>query len=196
MDMSFHMVIWNGRCSEHRFPLTEYPASSFVSLWTISMLSGDCLSNRSKSSLSPCVRVCCEFISSKLRTPFSSYLSSNVILSESAVSRFRSTVITTVDSCSAAVPFSLFREASSSFLLALYGLIFGGLCMQQIIVGFAFVGSSTAASSMSYSFGSDQMCTYLCGRSLIAKKTPLCFNFWLHYGLSFLWISYPRRKRA
>ena len=68
--------------------------------------------------------------------------------------------------------------------------------MQQSFVGLGLLGSSTAASSMSFSFGSDQMFTLLCGRSLIAIRTPPCIVLWLHDGLSFLWISYPRRKRA
>ena len=36
--------------------------------------------------------------------------------------------------------------------------------MQQSFVGLGLLGSSTAASSMSFSFGSDQMFTLLCGR--------------------------------
>ena len=52
--MSVDMVIWNGRWSEHRFPLTEYTASNFVSIWAISMLSDDCVSNTFKGGLSPC----------------------------------------------------------------------------------------------------------------------------------------------
>ena len=67
--------------------------------------------------------------------------------------------------------------------------------MQQSIVG--FVSSSMAARKMSFSFGSDQILfSFLCGRSLIAMSTPPCFVLWLHDGLSFLWIFYPRRKRA
>ena len=117
--MSVDMVIWNGRWSEHRFPLTEYTASNFVSIWAISMLSDDCVSNTFKGGLSPCGMVSCKFISSRLRTTFSSYLS-DVMLSQSAVSRLRSPVMTIVDSCSAAVPFSSFRKASRSFFLALW----------------------------------------------------------------------------
>ena len=60
------------------------------------------------------VLVSCKFISSRLRTTFSSYLS-DVMLSQSAVSRLRSPVMAIVDSCSAAVPFSSFRKASRSF---------------------------------------------------------------------------------
>ena len=160
------------------------------------MISGNCVSNTSKGDLSPCGRVCCKFILSRLRIKFSSYLSLNVMFSQSMVSRFRSPVMTIVDSCSTAVPSSSFRKASRSFLPALYELFFGGLYMQQGIVGFGFVGSSFAASSMSFSFGSDQMFTLLCGRSLIAMSTPPCFVLWLQNSLSFLWISYPRRKRA
>ena len=160
------------------------------------MISGNCVSNTAKGGLSPCGRVCCKFILFRLQTTFSSYFSLDVMLSQSAVSRFRSPVMTIVDSCSAAVLYSSFRKALRSLLLALYGLFFGGLYMQQGIVGFGFVGSSTAASSMSFSFGSDQMFTLLCGRSLIAMSTPSCFVLWLHDCLSFLWISYPRRKRA
>ena len=61
---------------------------------------------------------------------------------------------------------------------------------------FCFVGGSTSANSRSFSFGSDQMFTLSCGRSLIALRTPPCFVLWLHDGLSFLWISFPRRSRA
>ena len=70
-----------------------------------------------------------------------------------------------------------------------------GLYLQQRIVGFGFVGSSTAAISMSL-FGSEQMFTLLLGRSLIARSTPPCFILWLRDGLTSLWISYPRMKRT
>ena len=120
MAMSVDLVIWNGRWSEHHFPLTESPASSFVSIWTILMISGDCVSNTSKGGLSPCGRACCKFISSRLRTTFSSYISSDVMISKSTVSKFRSPVMKIVYCWSAAVLFSSFRKASRWFLQALY----------------------------------------------------------------------------
>ena len=194
--MCVDIVVWNGRWSEHRFPLTKDPASSFVSIWIISMLSGDCVSNTSKGDLSLCGRTYCKFNLSKLRTTFSSYLSSDVMLSQSALSKFRSPVMKIVDSWSAAALFSSFREASRSVLQALYGLFFGGLFMLQSIVCFGFVVSSTAVNSMSFSFGSDHMFTLLCGRSLNTMNTPPRCVLLLHDGLYFLWVSYPRRKRA
>ena len=50
--------------------------------------------------------------------------------------------------------------------------------MQQSVVGFGFVDSSTLTSSMSFSFDCDHMFTLLCGRFLNTMSNPPCFVSW------------------
>ena len=111
--------------------VSRTPYSSFVSICATSMLSGECVSNAFKGGLSPCGRICCKFISLRLRTIFSSYLFLDLILSQSAVSRFRSPVMTIVDFCSVVVLFNSIRKASRSLFMDCFSM--GCICSRVLL---------------------------------------------------------------
>ena len=89
------------------------------------MLSGDYVSNTSKDGLSPCGRVCCP-------SPFCPGCGPHFprTCPRTSYSPKQLCQLCIVDSCSAVVLFSSFRESSRLFLLALFGLFFGCLYMQ------------------------------------------------------------------